>query len=145
MNFTAKQFEELTPFQLYEILKVRCAVFLLEQNIICQDMDGVDLISRHCFLEEDNRVVACLRAFYTDETHTAVRIGRVLTTEHGNGWGRELMKKSLADIQRSMPCSKICIDAQKYAVGFYEKFGFRVTSGEFLEEGIVHVSMELHK
>ena len=142
MNFKGKRFAELTTYELYEILKARCAVFMLEQNIICQDMDDVDHASRHCFLEQDGRVVAYLRAFYTDETCSCVRIGRVLTVQHGIGWGRELMEYSLAYICKEMSCDKICIDAQKHAIGFYEKFGFRITSGEFLEEGVVHVCME---
>ncbi len=54
-----------------------------------------------------------------------------------------LLEQSLPIIQERMKCQKICMDAQKHAVGFYEKFGFQVTSDEFLEEGILHVVMEL--
>ena len=144
MNFTAKYFEELTTKELYEILKARAAIFIAEQGINCIDMDGVDYESLHCFFFENGRVTAYLRAFYQDEENkSTVIIGRVLTLHHGNGTGRELMEKSLAAIRLKMKCEKICLHAQKYAVGFYEKFGFEVVSDEFLEEGIVHVTMEL--
>lgn len=143
MNFTAKYFHELSLSQLYEILKSRAEVFMLEQRIICLDMDGVDRVSRHCFLEEDGRVIAYLRAFYADETHSAVQIGRVLTLMHGIGYGRILMEKSITDLKENLGCKKICLHSQKQAVGFYEKLGFRITSEEFLEEGIPHLSMEL--
>jgi len=143
MNFKAKKFNELTTTELYEFLKSRAEIFLLEQKIICQDLDDIDYKSMHCFLENDNRVVAYLRAFYINDDKKSVKIGRVLTLEHGNGIGRMLMEKSISEIKKNFNCEKICINAQKHAVGFYEKFGFKITSGEFLEEGVVHVSMEL--
>lgn len=143
MKLISKNFSELTTHELYEIIKSRTEIFLLEQNIICQDLDDVDYDSLHCFYEERNRVIAYLRAFYADNTKDVVKIGRVLTLEHGNGLGRKLMQDSIDVIKEKLPCKKICINAQKYATGFYEKFGFNVTSDDFLEEGVVHVAMEL--
>ena len=141
MNLIAKQFNELTTTELYEILKARSEIFIIEQNIHYQDMDDVDYDSLHCFFVEDNKVIAYLRAFY--EKDDIVKLGRVLTLKHGNGVGRDLLEQSLIAIKKKMKCKKICMDAQKYAVGFYEKFGFKVTSEDFLEEGIVHSAMEL--
>ena len=118
MEFFAKTFDELTTKELYEILKSRSQIFTIEQNIHCQDMDDIDYNSLHW-------------------------VGRVLTLVHGNGLGKELMQKSIVAIKEKLKCKKICIDAQKHAVGFYKKFGFRVSSDDFLEEGIVHQKMEL--
>lgn len=143
MDFFAKRFDELNTKELYEILKARSEIFVLEQNIHYQDMDDVDYRSLHCFLAEDEKVCAYLRAFYADETCGIVKVGRVLTLRHGNGTGRELMENSIQAIRQKMNCKKICMDAQKHAVGFYKKFGFKEVSGDFLEEGIVHVRMEL--
>ncbi len=143
MNITAKKFDELTTTELYEILKARAEIFIMEQNINYQDMDDIDYGSLHCFIKDGDTVIAYLRAFYKDTDQNVVKVGRVLTLEHGNGTGRILMEESLSAIKTQMPCAKIYIEAQKHAVGFYEKFGFKVTSGEFLEEGIVHVAMEL--
>lgn len=142
MEFVGKFFEELTATEVYEILKSRSEIFMLEQNIRCLDMDDMDYQSRHCFLEDKGRVVAYLRAFYTDERKCTVKIGRVLTLCHGKGIGRSLMEKAIHDLQRSMRCKKLCVDSQKHAVGYYEKFGFIPVSGEFLEEGIPHIAME---
>ena len=141
MELTAKTFSELTPRELYEILKSRAEIFIIEQNINYNDMDDVDYESLHCFFTENGAVTAYLRAYRIDED--TVKAGRVLTRRHGHGLGRELLEKSIPAIAKRIACKKIHIDAQKHAVGFYEKFGFVVTSGEFLEEGIVHVSMEL--
>ena len=141
MNLIAKYFNELTTTELYEILKARSEIFIMEQNILYQDMDDVDYESLHCFFVEDNKVVAYLRAFYNEDN--VVKLGRVLTLKHGNGIGKDLLEQSLIAIKEKMKCKKICMDAQKYAVGFYEKFGFKVTSEDFLEEGVIHNHMEL--
>ena len=106
-------------------------------------MDDVDYDSLHCFFMEDDRVIAYLRAFYQNEDKTIVKIGRVLTLKHGKGIGNDLMIQSLQTIKEKLKCEKILIDAQKHAVGFYEKFGFKTISDDFLEEEILHVVMEL--
>lgn len=141
MNFISKKFNELTVYELYEILKSRSEVFLLEQNIICQDMDGVDCESLHCFLWQDGRVIACLRAYYSGKD--TVKIGRVLTLTHGQGHGRLLMTEALKEIREKMPCENIVVSAQTQALGYYERCGFKVISDEYLEEGIPHVKMIL--
>lgn len=142
MNYISKQFDELTNRELYEILKSRAEIFVVEQNINYVDMDDIDYVSRHFFLEEGGRVVACLRAYYLDEEKTTLKIGRVLSIKHGMGLGTELMNKALEEISTNKLCKKIFISAQKHAVPFYEGFGFETTSGEYMEEGIVHISME---
>lgn len=143
MNFSAKYFSELSTNELYEILKARSQVFVVELKMNCQDIDGVDLKARHFFLEEDGRVLAYLRAFYEDDDKTTVRIGRVLSVTHGIGLGAELMRRAIEDIKKNMPHKKICLDSQKHATGFYEKLGFETVSDEFLEEGVMHVKMSL--
>lgn len=141
MKFIAKYFNELTSKELYEILKSRSEIFVIEQHITYQDMDNIDYNSLHCFIMENDRVIAYLRAFYQDNGVEVVKIGRVLTIEHGNGIGRKLMEESLKAIKEKMNCKRIVMDAQKHAKGFYEKFGFIQTSDDFLEEGVVHVKM----
>ena len=141
MEVVIKEFKDLTTEELYEILKSRSEIFLLEQNIICQDMDDIDYVSTHFFIKDEKRVWAYLRAYKIDEEN--VKIGRVLTLSHGKGVGKELLEKSIEEIRNKFSCKKICVNAQKHAVGFYEKFGFWVVSDEFLEEGVVHVAMQL--
>lgn len=142
MNFVAKNFQELSLAELYEILAVRSHIFIMEQNMHCQDIDGTDPVARHLYLEENGKIVAYLRAYYADEEKETVRIGRVLTITHGIGLGAEVMKKAMEDIKRNMNCKRICLDSQKLAIGFYEKLGFQIVSDEFLEEGILHVKMQ---
>ena len=139
MEFICKTFPELSAKEIYEILKARMEVFLLEQKIVCLDIDGIDYDALHVFLEENGTVSGFLRAFRVDD---AVKIGRVLTREHGKGLGRTLMEKALPEIEKHFDCGKIMLHSQKHAEGFYEKFGFVTVSGEYLEEGVVHVTME---
>lgn len=82
-----------------------------------------------------------MRAFRKDgET---VQLGRVLTTEHGKGLGGKLLKNAIEIVTEKLRPKKIYIEAQTYAIGFYEREGFVVCSDEFLEDGIPHVKMEL--
>ena len=138
--FVVKTFPELTTGELYEILRSRAEVFVREQGIRCIDPDGTDYESLHVFRMEDGRVQAYLRAYRIDgET---VKVGRVLTLRHGQGLGTALMKYAMRILPEKTGCRRIAMDAQKQAVPFYERLGFRVTSGEYLEEGILHVDME---
>ena len=140
-RFYSKKFEELKAAELYEILRSRAEIFVVEQKISYVDMDGIDYNSLHCFIEDGGRVIACLRAFYDKDG--SVKIGRVLTITHGGGVGRRLMELSLADVKEKMPTHLIYVNAQEHAVGFYEKFGFSVVSEVFYEENIPHYRMEL--
>lgn len=140
MTFKAKLFPELTAAEIYEILKARSRVFRLEQNICYLDEDDIDYDSLHCFLEANRQVKAYLRAFPDDGK---IRIGRVLTITRGHDYGRLLMARGVEAARERFGARDIIMDAQKHAEGFYKKLGFVTTSGEFLEEGIVHVVMEL--
>lgn len=141
LNFKSKFFDELTTRELYEIVRARTEIFLLEQRIICQDFDGVDYDSLHCFLEREGRVLAYLRAYRTERGE--VKIGRVLSMTHGIGHGTGLMREAIPAIKRCLHCDAITLHAQKHAQEFYERLGFAVNSPDFLEEGIPHVSMVL--
>ena len=143
MNFIAKNFSELSLTELYEILKARSQIFIVEQNMHCQDIDGIDQKARHFFIEEDGNILAYLRAFYENESKNVVRIGSVLSITHGVGLGADIMRKAIEDIKKNMKCKKICLDSQKHAIGFYEKLGFKTVSSEFLEEGVIHDRMDL--
>ena len=141
MNLVSKYFDELTTVELYELLKVRSEIFVVEQNCIYQDLDNKDYQSLHVFYEEDGKVFAYLRAFWKEEG--VIQVGRVLTLEHGKGLGGKLLHDGLEEIRKKFHPQKIYLEAQCYAIGYYEREGFKVCSEEFLEDGIPHVEMEL--
>ena len=143
MNLVTKYFNELTTTELYEILKARAEIFVVEQNCIYQDMDDKDYHSLHIFYESKGKVIAYLRAFEKQSSTKTIQIGRVLTLTHGTGLGGKILKEGIAQIKEKMNPSSIYIEAQCYAIGFYEREGFVVSSKEFLEDGIPHVEMLL--
>ena len=95
MKLTSKLFEELTTTELYEILRVRFEVFVIEQECVYLDIDGVDYRSLHIFCEEDGKVVAYLRTF--EKEKDVVQMGRVLTTKRGIGLGAKLLKYAIEE------------------------------------------------
>ena len=143
MGFAAKYFQELTSVELYEILKARAQVFVVEQRCIYQDLDDVDYDSLHIFCRSGQNVTAYLRAFPKAGEAGVVQMGRVLTTERKTGLGGRLLREGIRIVRETMGAGKIYLEAQCYAVGFYEREGFKICSGEFLEDGIPHVQMEL--
>ena len=144
MQFKAKFFDELSTKELYEIIKARMEIFVVEQDCKYQDMDDVDFRALHIFYEDENgRVTAYLRAFRLDDDPKTVRIGRVLTLEHGRGLGGKLLKTALETIKEKFQPEKIYVESQCHAIGFYEREGFKVCTDEFLDVGIPHKGMEL--
>lgn len=124
MELKVKTFKELTTGELYEILKSRAEIFVVEQNCIYQDLDDIDYKSIHVFYQnEEGRVTAYLRLFY-NENINMVQMGRVLTLRHGAGFGKKILQEGIKIAEIRMQAEKIYIEAQKYATGFYEQFGF---------------------
>ena len=121
LEFCAKSFKELTNSELYEILKARTEIFLIEQDIKYQDKDDVDYTCLHCFLKDEQNVVGYLRAFYKDQEKGEVQVGRVLSLYHDMGIGSLLMREAIRSIREKMQCKKITMDAQVHAIRFYEK------------------------
>ena len=135
-----KMFGELSLNELYEILKARSEVFMMEQNIHYLDMDDVDYGAIHIFELNDGRVTAYLRMYDTGEK-SAYQIGRVLTRRRGGGDGRRLLAAA-EDYARSHEKTYLACDAQVQSKGFYDKTGFVAVSDEFIEAGIPHIKME---
>lgn len=142
MKLVVKTFEELTTKEIYEILKSRAEIFVVEQNCVYQDIDDIDLRSLHVFYQDEtDRVVAYLRLFHKKNSADTIQMGRVLTLEHGIGLGGKILHDGISVAVARMGAKKIFIEAQTYAIKFYEREGFKVCSEEFLEDGIPHVQM----
>lgn len=145
MNWYIKKFEELTVKELYEILRVRSEVFVVEQNCVYQDCDNKDKYAYHLFAIENKDIVAYLRILEKSVSYKEVSIGRVLSSEKHRrmGLGREAMLRAILFIKNSLNENKIRISAQEYAAPFYEGIGFEIASGYYLEDDITHVEMLL--
>lgn len=143
MKIYVKRFEKLSLDELYDIIKVRFEVFCLEQNCLYQELDNRDKKAYHVYLKENNKIKAYLRVLDKDIMFKEVTIGRVLTTDRGKGYGNIILKEGIKTAKEKLNADIIKIEAQSYAKGYYEKFGFKQVSNEFLEDGIPHIEMIL--
>ena len=135
-------FTDLTAAELYEILKARYSVFTLEQHIIYLDEDNIDYTATHICLRRKTQVIAYARLFHdTSDPQTTLRIGRMLTTDRGKGFGRFLIPHIIEEAKRQGATS-LLLHAQIPAVPFYEHFGFHTTGEPFLEADIQHILMQ---
>jgi len=136
-----KTFQELTTDELYELLRVRSEVFVVEQNCVYQDMDGDDQKSIHLWLTLEDRIIALARVCPAGTHMKEISIGRVITTERGKGYGKQIMIHSIEAAVKDFCATHIDIEAQEYAKGFYESVGFKQSSDVFMLDGIPHIKM----
>ena len=138
-----KKFEELTPYQLYAILKLRSEVFVVEQNCVFQDADDKDQSSYHLMGFNNNKLIAYTRLVPPGKIYEQVSIGRVVTSPsvRGSGAGKELMKQSIDAVYNLFGAQPIKLGAQLYLKQFYGLFGFEQMSDVYLEDGIEHIYM----
>jgi ElaA protein len=143
IKWLLKNFEELTPYQVYEILQLRNEVFVVEQNCVFQDADNKDQDSYHLMGFANDELVAYTRLVPTGVSYEQVSIGRVLTSPsvRRSGAGRELMQQSIASVYKLFGVRPIKIGAQLYLKKFYESFGFKQVGEVYLEDGIEHIYM----
>lgn len=136
-----KMFRELTVDELYELLRVRSEVFVVEQDCVYQDLDGDDQSSLHLWLTVDDKVVALARVCPAGTHMNEISIGRVITTERGKGYGKQIMLHAIDAAVEHFDARRIDIEAQEYARGFYERVGFRQSSDPFMLDNIPHIQM----
>ena len=136
-----KLFSELTAAELYELLRIRSEVFVVEQDCVYQDMDYDDQPSIHLWLTEGKRIVALCRVCPAGTHMDEISIGRVVTTERGKGYGKQIMLAGIEAAREHFGATRIDIEAQEYAKGFYEQLGFRQSSDPFILDGIPHIKM----
>ena len=136
-----KSFHQLTTEELYELLRVRSEVFVVEQNCVYQDLDGDDRKAIHLWLTLGDKIVALARVCPAGTHMTEISIGRVITTERGKGYGRQIMLHAIDAAIEHFGATHIDIEAQEYARGFYERVGFKQSSDTFMLDGIPHIKM----
>lgn len=164
MKLVCKTLHEMTPEQVYEIMRARNEIFVVEQDCVYQDCDDFDY-GLHVFYEDENgKVPAYLRMYEVDDSDMAefevegtddtvrytvkpgmktVQMGRVLTIKHGEGLGGSILREGIKAARDIMGADILYIEAETYVVGFYERENFKLCSPEFLKDGIPHMQMEL--
>jgi len=143
INWTYKTFDKLNPEELYEILRLRSEVFVVEQNCVFLDMDNKDQQCYHVMGWEDGILCAYTRLVPAGISYEEPSIGRVVTAPSARkkGFGKKLMHESISILFQLWGKSAIKIGAQLYLKDFYESIGFQQTSDEYLEDNIPHIEM----
>jgi ElaA protein len=144
LEFKIKPFNELSTIELYETLRLRSEVFVVEQNCVYQDIDNKDQKAIHVLGFYNDDLVAYCRLFNAGEYFDNASIGRVIVAQKDRDkkWGNNLMIEAIAAVKSVLNETKITISAQFYLQKFYESHGFVKTSEIYLEDDIEHIEMK---
>ena len=149
MHWLCLKFCELSTTQLYQLLKLRVDVFVVEQNCPYPELDDKDHNAEvyHLLAYQDEKLVACARLLAPGISYAQVSMGRIATakTHRQHGLGKQLLSTALEHCEHYWPQQDIQIGAQVYLLNFYENFGFKRHSVDYLEDNIAHLDMLLRK
>lgn len=142
IHWQIKNFDELSKNELYDILKFRISIFMLEQKSLYEDLDNLDKIAFHFLGLDTNKIIAYGRMHIDSHNHFAI-IRRVCihARYRDKKLGGQLMSKMLEYIETLKNLSGIELDAQCHLQKFYEKFGFKIDSVPYEDGGVMHVQM----
>lgn len=143
ITFTIKSFDQLRVNELYEILRLRAEVFVVEQDCVYQDIDNKDQTALHVIGTKNKKIIAYTRILDQGVYFEQAAIGRVVVEQAQRqfGYGHDLIKMSIAGIYERFGTKSIKISAQKHLENFYEQHGFVTKGKEYLEDGIPHIAM----
>jgi ElaA protein len=138
-----KRFDELTINELYEILKLRAEVFVVEQECAYQDIDNKDRHCYHLMNWDDGELVGYARIVDKEISYDVPAIGRVITAmgHRGRGIASEIVEWARDFILGELDEDEIRLSAQAHLVDFYGRAGFRAIGEGYLEDGIPHIEM----
>ena len=145
MNWYCKPFDELSPHEVYNILKLRSEVFVVEQNCVFLDADSKDFFCHHIMCIEHDKLIGYTRILPPGVSYVESSIGRVVTSlsARKTGIGKMLMQKSIESLYALYGKVSIKIGAQLYLKEFYESFAFKQSSDIYIEDDIEHIEMTL--
>ena len=139
-----KKFSELTLDELYDILKLRTDIFVVEQNCPYGELDNKDKESIHIFYKDNGEITAYLRIIPKFLSYDSVSMGRICVKKEcrSRKLGRVIVKDAIDYIEKEMNEYIITIGAQEYLKDFYASFDFKPISGVYDEDGIEHLDMQ---
>jgi len=144
MQLVIKRFGQLTAKELYQILSLRAETFIVDQQIMYNDLDNVDQVSTHVFYQDTDSVAAYLRIIDTGQSYNSPLIGRVCVSNKGAGIGSKLLHDTLDYLAQESSASKVLVESQLKAQPFYERAGFTQVSSKVLDHfGVLHHVLSL--
>ncbi|MCQ2004232.1 GNAT family N-acetyltransferase [Rhizobium sp. NRK18] len=138
-----RRMEAFSARDLYDLLKLRVDVFVVEQACPYPELDGKDVDALHLRLLDGAQLLAAARLFIPSETETPARIGRVVVSPNHRGrrLGEAVMHEAMKVCETEARGSGIALSAQAHLAGFYASLGFQAVSEEYLEDDIPHIDM----
>lgn len=144
MKLVIKRFGQLTAKELYQILSLRAETFIVDQQIMYNDLDNVDQVSTHVFYQDTNSVAAYLRIIDAGQSYNSPLIGRVCVSNKGAGIGSKLLHDTLDYLAQESSASKLLVESQLKAQPFYERAGFTQVTSKVLDHfGVLHHVLSL--
>ncbi len=143
MEIQTKHFTALSINELYDLLQLRSAVFVVEQNCVYLDLDGLDKDAYHVIAYEGDKCLATTRILKPGVVYNEFAIGRVVSSPamRNAKLGHKIMTSAKEYIATHFSDSPIRLSAQTHLVNFYAKHGFKTTGKNYLEDGIPHSEM----
>ncbi len=141
MEWKIVPFAQLSTDELYDMMKLRFDIFVLEQRCFYQEFDGRDKAGAHLILKDEEKIVGTARIL---EEPDRIYMGRIvlLPEYRSKGLGKEMLERVFVYIREHFPEKEVELQAQTYLRGFYESLGFETTSPYYMDEGIEHVDMK---
>ena len=148
ISWSIKSFDELIKNELYDLLKLRSEVFVVEQNCVYQDIDDKDIKGTHFFGQDGSDLIAYLRVMEVGVLYpNHISIGRVVVkqTHRNKKLGNEILANAIDFCRKKFPKTPIKISAQTHLKSFYNQLGFEFKGEAYLEDGIPHCAMYLEE
>ncbi|MCH7320719.1 GNAT family N-acetyltransferase [Solibacillus sp. MA9] len=121
---------------------LRKEVFVKEQGVpLTLELDEHDATAIHFIVNDGNDTIATARLREIEPKIGKVERVCVLSSYRGKRLG-VLIMETVEQYASSIDFQKLKLNAQSYAVPFYEKLGYVVTSPEFMDADIPHRAME---
>ena len=143
MIWKCKSYNSLSIDELYQILRIRQEVFVIEQDCNYLDADNLDKDSNHLLCYKQDVLIAYMRIYINPDNLSEVSFGRILVKKkfRGMGLGKELVQRGISLNSDSLKKRVISMSAQVYLIKFYEELGFQIFGEQYLEDEIPHVKM----
>lgn len=143
LNYTLKPFSDLSLEELYELLRLRSEIFVVEQTCVYQDIDRLDYDYFHVLGKSENdQLISYARVSPSDERED-VKIGRVVVDNNfrGRDLGKQLMERTMELVVESFNIKSFSLSGQYHLKKFYNDLGFIERGEQYLEDGIPHIYM----
>ncbi|MFZ4481020.1 MAG: GNAT family N-acetyltransferase [Rhodoferax sp.] len=136
-------FDAMSLAEMYAVLQLRNAVFVVEQQCAFQDIDGADGLAMHLLGRRDGRLQAYARCFQAGIKFAEASIGRVVVCPQarGGGLGHALIERAVRSVCELWGSQAIRIGAQSQLEKYYSGHGFVDANRRYIEDGIDHLEM----